>query len=193
MTAYTTLATLKASLGISDSNDDTALQNAINAASQAIDDYTETTFAVTTATTRLFRTDSIYTVWVDQFTDLTTLVVKTGNDGTFPVTLASTDVVAWPYNAEVKGQAYQRLDIISGSIAVSPLRPTVQVTAKWGWTTTPTPVSEACLIKAARLFRRKDSPEGVAGTSDFGVIRISKYEDPDVAMLLSPYCMQSFA
>jgi len=41
---YTTLAELKAALGIEDSVDDTALEAAITAASRMIDDYTERFF-----------------------------------------------------------------------------------------------------------------------------------------------------
>lgn len=185
---YCSLEDLKTRLGIDDTDDDVQLQQAIDAASQAIDNHTGTTFAAGTATTRLFRPYTGYEVWVDPFTDATGLVVKTGTDGTYTTTITSTDITPWPYNGVQRG-AYHRLDVHTGALPYSSAytRPTVQVTARWGYDYVPPDVSEACLIKAAHLFKRKDSPHGVAGTNDFGVVRISKFEDPDVVMLLAPY------
>ena len=45
----------------------------------------------------------------------------------------------------------------------------------------------ATLIQAARLFKRKESPEGVLGGNDFGIVRVGTRVDPDVEMLLAPY------
>jgi hypothetical protein len=44
---------------------------------------------------------------------------------------------------------------------------------------------EAETIYAARLYTRKDSPEGVAGWGELGVIRIR--DDPDLRRLFGPY------
>jgi hypothetical protein len=44
---------------------------------------------------------------------------------------------------------------------------------------------EAEIIYAARLYTRKDSPEGVAGWGELGVIRIR--DDPDLRRLFGPY------
>lgn len=44
-------------------------------------------------------------------------------------------------------------------------------------------VSEAAAIQSARILKRKDSPLGVAGGAEFGVIRLARL-DPDVAMML---------
>jgi hypothetical protein len=183
---YCQLADLKTSLGITDTDDDDALVRAIGAASRAIDQATGTHFYQVTEA-RLYSPLDCYDVWVDRFTSTTGLVVKTGTDGSTWTTVTSTDVVTWPNNAPSRGGAYCRLRVPTGVLPVGYIRPTVQVTASWGWHFVPTAVAEACLIKAAKLFRRKDSPEGVAGTSEFGVVRISRHEDPDVLMLLAPY------
>jgi hypothetical protein len=183
---YTTLAVVKASLGITDTNDDTALGVAITAASRAIDQYTGAQFFTTTEA-RLFEPADCCTVWVDPFATTSGLVVKTGTTGSYTTTVTSTDVVPWPYNAPSKDGAYCKLQIPTGVLPYGYLRPTVQVTATWGYGSVPSAVAEACRLKAARLFRRKNSPEGVAGSSEFGVVRISRFEDPDVAMLLAPY------
>jgi len=42
---------------------------------------------------------------------------------------------------------------------------------------------EAILLMASRLYKRKNSPEGVAGWGDLGVIRIIS-TDPDITRLL---------
>ena len=45
-------------------------------------------------------------------------------------------------------------------------------------------VQQAELLLAARLYKRRQSPEGVAGMNEFGVVRISR-EDWDIKNLLA--------
>jgi hypothetical protein len=63
----------------------------------------------------------------------------------------------------------------------------VQVTAKWGWAAVPEPITQACIIQSSRIFKRYDSPLGVAGFGDLGAIRVSRFLDPDMAQLVEPY------
>jgi hypothetical protein len=51
----------------------------------------------------------------------------------------------------------------------------------------PTAVKQACVIQSSRIFKRLDSPLGVAGFGDMGAIRVGRYLDPDVEQLLMPY------
>lgn len=44
-------------------------------------------------------------------------------------------------------------------------------------------VQEAIILLAARLYKRRQSPEGVAGWGDLGVVRIIT-SDPDISRLL---------
>ena len=44
----------------------------------------------------------------------------------------------------------------------------------------------ATLMLTARLYGRRQSPTGVAGVNDFGVVRVSRV-DPDIASLLAAY------
>jgi hypothetical protein len=190
-TTYVSLPTLKQSLDIDadDATLDELLRRAIEAASQAIDDYTGTTFGVAAGTSaRVYRTNNPYAVWTDPFVDTAGLVVEYGTDGTFPSAVATGDVVTWPDNAAARGRAVLRLDIPTGVLPIRNPRPTVRVTARWGWPTVPAPVAEAALLKAARLYRRKDSPEGIGGNADYGTVRFDVHEDGDVLRLLSPYC-----
>jgi len=44
----------------------------------------------------------------------------------------------------------------------------------------------ACVMHAARYYKRKDSPEGVAGFGEFGPVRVSSF-DPDVERILGRF------
>jgi len=184
--AYTTTALVKASLGIpaATTSEDTAIQAAIDAAEALIDNYTGRTFeTVTEARTYLPRTASV--VDVDDIATASGLVIKTDEDqdGTFETTLTvTTDYVI------VKNAAPFRL--ITNVNRGWPLslygRPTIEVTATFGYgTTVPDNIKQAALLMATRLFQRKASPLGfqAGAISEFGPVRISR-TDPDVAALL---------
>ena len=57
----------------------------------------------------------------------------------------------------------------------------------YGWSSVPVAIKQACIIQASRIFKRLDSPLGVAGFGDLGVMRVSSQLDPDVAQLVSVY------
>ena len=61
----------------------------------------------------------------------------------------------------------------------------VKITGTWGWQQVPPEVTQACLIMATQLFKEKDSPWGMAGVGDLGVIRTS--QSPFLVELLRPY------
>ena len=63
---------------------------------------------------------------------------------------------------------------------------TVRIQGVFGFTPTPIQVTQACVIQASRIFKRLDSPLGVAGFGDMGAIRVGKV-DPDVSMLIRPF------
>jgi Phage gp6-like head-tail connector protein len=48
--------------------------------------------------------------------------------------------------------------------------------------TLPDAAHQACLLHAARLYRRRDSLDGTVGWGDMGVVRIGRV-DPDIAGL----------
>lgn len=49
----------------------------------------------------------------------------------------------------------------------------------------PDNLREATKMLASRLFRRRLSPEGVAGFGDFGAVRVTRV-DPDIEALITP-------
>ena len=192
-----TTANLKTHLGISDSVDDTTLGYAVNSTNKAIVNYCGRNFdkvAEASETARSFPADNSGLCRVDDFWSTLNLVVKTDDngDGTFETTWTiGTDLILEPLNGLVNGQAWPYCRIVGTGTRSFPClvsRPGVQVTAAWGWTATPDDVFEAALIKAARTFKRKSSPEGVlGGLAGSESVRISRFEDPDVVDLLAPY------
>jgi hypothetical protein len=48
-------------------------------------------------------------------------------------------------------------------------------------------VSEAALLQAGRIFRRRDAPFGVAGSPEFGTFQLRAALDPDVKTMLVPF------
>lgn len=195
LTEYASAAELKAALSITHSNDDAEVAIALTAASRAIDNHCGRVFGLEDpAAARYYagRWDHDlcrYVVDINDVQTTTSLVVKTdsANDGTFATTLTlNTDYRLAPYNAGLDGKPWRYLVAESGVVFPTCERG-VEVTAKWGWTTVPTIVKQACLIQAARFFTRKNSPYGVAGSPDMGnELRLLSSLDPDVRVLLQP-------
>lgn len=164
---------------------------AVNAATRWINAYTHRDFNLaTTATARYYDTARDGSVLVDDIGHATiTIATDTAQDGTYATTWVSGDVQATPLGAIDEGEPVTRL-VAVGSNAFPPRssRRTglVKVTARWGWPSVPSDIKLACLIQASRLLKRRDSPEGVLGGNDFGIVRVSA-SDRDVAALLAPY------
>ena len=183
---YILLGELKAMLRINDYVDDELLGSHIEAASRTIDDICHRTFSLdATATARVFHPDSQMVVRIDDVGSLTGFVVKVDEDGTGTFNLTVTDTTAEPLNALAKGTPITKL-VAYETFFPRDVRPTVQVTARWGWPEVPEPVRSACGILAGRLFKRADSLLGVAGFGDLGAITL-RAVDPDVQRMLAPY------
>jgi hypothetical protein len=200
--AYCTLAALKAELKITDTDDDSLLYTAINAASRQIDGHCGWRFWQDSAVqARKFHPDNPGTVYLcddetgDGISTTTGLVVKVDadGDGVFETTLTvDTDYFLEPSNAATRDPAwpYTELHVAPTAAAYFPCgwtRPTVQVTAKFGWPAVPDDVTKACLVQAGQLHKAKDTPFGVAGVSDMGVLRVRSELHPIAKGLLAPY------
>mgnify|MGYP003659615915 CR=1 FL=1 len=192
---YTTLAAVKAALRISDSTDDTLIENSVDAASRLIDGYCMRNFYSVGTATRLFTApDPLYCPVDDIAGTAITIQTSTQADGIFDVTFTVTDYQLEPLNANLDGipWAFDRIravgdfafPMVSASFGEQAL---VKVTAVFGWPAVPKAIEQATILQAARHFKRYDSPLGVAGFGDFGVVRVSRFLDPDVQMLVEPY------
>jgi hypothetical protein len=197
MATYATLAELKARLGIGDTVDDNMLTDALNTASREIEQHTRRIFTATTAgTARVFEATDWWQLDFGDFHDLTTLAtLATDGDGNgvYETTWASTDYELNPVNGDGYPEArpYETIRAIGTHTFPVPAstgavrRHLVQVTGTWGWSAVPAAIKETCLLLAAEGFKAKDSPFGVAGVADFGVIRIR--DNALVARKLAPY------
>lgn len=181
-------------LNLSDTDETFAVESAIESASRDIDRYCGRRFYTdTAATARVFHPTTYYLAHVHDFHTTSGLVIKTdtGNDGTYATTWTTTDYQLEPLNALNDAGETVPYDTIRAVDALTfptgHARPAVQVTAQWGWASTPTPVKTACLMQAAKLFRRRNTPEGIASSPEFGAIRVSVRMDPDAEKLLAPY------
>ena len=185
---YCTLEQIKASAGITDTVDDTLLELAVEAASREIDSATERQFFQTSAT-RIYTPRDSFITEIDDLVSLTTLKTSTAADGTFDETWTSTDYQLEPLNGLAGGievPANQIRAVGDYTFPVSGGEATVQVVGTFGFSSVPTAITQATVILGSRIFKRNDSPLGVAGFGDIGVIRVGRL-DPDVEAMIMPY------
>jgi hypothetical protein len=188
---YCTLAELKASLNISDNVDDTALEAAITAASRMIDDYTERFFyvngSVGSPVTRYYTAVDPYTINIDDITTVSEVASDDNFDRTFGTVWSTTDYMVEPINNPIKGWPYSRVLAIGSYIFPYQLPQSVRIKGVWGFSAVPSEVNMAALIQSSRLFGRRQSPFGIAGSPDLGTIRLFSRLDADVEVLLRPF------
>ncbi|MET9583654.1 phage gp6-like head-tail connector protein [Streptomyces sp. NPDC006539] len=190
---YGDVAALKARLGIEvgDVSRDAALTSALGAASRGIDRACGRRFWLDEQPVqrtfnprgRVVQDPDGARLLVDDIGSIAGLVVQSGAS---TVTSYETS----PDNALLDKQPITGLLLVNGSWGTATNR--IRITAQFGWPVVPDDVAEAALIQAARLYRRKDSPEGVTGSAEWGVVRLSR-RDPDVWNLIEPYILPGFA
>lgn len=191
MTAYATLAQVKAALRITDSVDDTLLEMARVSASDLVDGYTGRTFTTSGTVTRVFAPSDDYVLQTDDIAGTAlTITSSTGADGVFDTTWKTTDYQLEPLNGVSNGQAvpYTRIRAIQDYLwPVAGGEATVRVTGVYGFSSIPLVITQATVLQASRIFTRLQSPLGVAGFGEMGVVRVTRALDPDVAALVEPY------
>lgn len=100
-------------------------------------------------------------------------LVEESNDETTWTTI--TDWRSGPRNEPVQYELHRT----TGRFA-----PYVRVTAPWGYTGgPPAKLIQAIKVRSAALLDRRNSANGIAGEGQFGVSRVSRYDDPDVERL----------
>lgn len=200
---YGSLSDLKAMLNIADTARDTLLTNALTSASRQIDRLCGRRFYADGSTSQRIYSPMRREHWyvdggglmVDDISTATGLIIEEGYQGYTgsPVgtwTDMSNDFVLMPDNAFALGFPVTAMRRAIGIIQDPYIL--VRVTANWGWPAVPDEINMAAEIQAARLYRRKDSPEGVLGNAEWGGIRVSRI-DPDVQALVAPYVKGGFA
>lgn len=190
--AHASLAELKAALRISDATDDTLLTLALDAATELVNAHCGRTFtASVVASTRLFN-PSGRRVEVDDIYNTAGLIVNYG--GTAIVAIVenvSPGYQLLPLNAPGLGEPYTAIDLGStaafGAFWYGQFK--IRVTALWGYSAEiPKSVKQATVLQASRIFSRRQSPYGVAGSPEMGAeLRLLAKVDPDVAVMLSSF------
>lgn len=210
MPAYGTLAELKAEMQKTDTGDDTILQVLLDDATVAINNLCHRPdgfVAHATATTRTFAGQGRAWLYIDECaaidavsvkdspTDTTYVLWVQGTDYTF----ASGDPRFPDFNCVAKGQPYTFLLILPEGEYSTFLNgaytddddcthrvPTVQVTAHWGYATVcPSSIRRACLIQAARWYKKMQSAGADTGANaNLGTLTYGRILDGDIEALL---------
>jgi hypothetical protein len=195
---YATRNQIKSALriGTADTIDDELIDNCAGAASRLIDGFCNRKFwAVGSATVRVYQAEDSFFCSIDDISGTAiTLQTSTNADGVFDTTWSPTDWQLEPLNGNLDGiqWAYDKIRAIGDYLfptvnANYGEQALVKVTANFGWPYVPETITQATIIQASRIFKRYDSPLGVAGFGDMGAIRVSRALDPDVAQLVEPY------
>lgn len=193
---YATVPALKTRLNVGDTNDDSGFTNALSAASRSIEGICGRQFNdAGVASARVYYPDDLASIVVDDFSTTSGLIVAAdfSNGTSYTSIIAAANYQLEPLNGVVDGTPgwpYYRIRAIQTwyplwLTTIGYPRASVQITAQWGWSSVPAPVSEACLILAEETFKMKDAPFGVAGFGEYGAVRVR--ENPKVMALLQRY------
>lgn len=191
--AYASLGDLKLAIRITDAADDTLLQVALDAASSAIDDHCNRTFVASgEPSARVFEPSGGRVETDDFFTTLGLIISVGGTEIPQAIENTRAGYTLYPLNAEANGEPYTSFRYAHFPLSVWPLlgaieRTRATVTARWGYAAAvPAQVRQACILQASRIFARRLSPYGIAGSPEMGSeLRVLAKVDPDVAVLLA--------
>ncbi len=170
---------------------DTTYENAINAASRAIEKFCNRKF-YSTSETRLFDADEPNVLNVPDLLSVTSLKTDEDGDGVYETTWTTGDYQLMPMNANLDNKPYTWIRTRMNGNYTFPISVEggVQIVGSFGNNalgSAPAEIKQACLILASRLAKRKDTPFGVAGTNQFGVMQFVSKVDSDVQNLLAPF------
>ena len=193
-TAYTTLADVKNGLQIEDILDDTAIEAAILTASRQIDEYCQRFFykegTIASPSVRYYTATSPWILEIDDLVSLSAVNTDTGFDTPLQYAQSwniASDIMLEPVNNDKKGWPYTRLLAVGQYVWPYFFPQTCKITGVFGFPEIPYEVQLACKIQASRLFVRKQSPFGIAGSVELGTVRLNSRLDPDVEMLLKTF------
>jgi hypothetical protein len=194
---YATLAQIKSALRIAsgDATDDALLEMAVESASRLIDAYCGRNFILAGTATRYYNTENPYVVQIDDARSITSVETSTGLDGVYDTTWTigtaggQGDAQPEPINDYLGGVVwpYTRIRAIGDYTFPTGPENSIKVTAVFGWPNIPVTVTQATILQSSRIFTRLQSPLGVAGFGDMGIMRVSRGLDPDVVQLVEGY------
>jgi hypothetical protein len=194
---YASLSQIKSALRIAsgDATDDALLEMAVESASRLIDAYCGRNFINAGTATRYYNTENPYVVQIDDARSIAQVQTSTGLDGVYDTTWTlgtaggQGDAQPEPINDYLGGVVWPFTRIRAIGDYTFPTGPenSIKVTAVFGWPNIPVTVTQATILQSSRIFTRLQSPLGVAGFGDMGIMRVSRGLDPDVVQLVEGY------
>lgn len=169
---YTTLAKLKARLGIDDSDHNAMLEAIVTAVSRQIDDECGRRFYATTET-RDYTARRCDEILVDDLLSVTSLSTDDDADGDHETAWDAADYVLGPPNAQLastpKPYWFVRVALSSSRSFPAGVRDGVRIVGSFGHSSaTPAVVEEACLLQCGLAYYARNAPLGTSGSGDFG-------------------------
>lgn len=191
---YCTLAQMRhadvLNISASDTTSDANIELIVEAASRHIDDKTGRHF-YSASETRYYTAADYRLLFIDDLVSVSAMVTDDGGDGTYENTWTTSDYRLLPTNNSlVGGWPYTMIEVKPFGSFIFPqgIRDGVKITGTFGWSATPKPITDACILLSARLYRRWKATFGVAGATSVGQVYMSIPKlDPDVEMLIKPY------
>lgn len=196
---YCDLPEIKQSLTINDEGDNPELELSVEVASRQIDNQCgpgRRFWQDSTVVARTYYPSEARRVFVDDISTTTGLIVKVdeNDDGTFETTLTiNTDFIVEPVNAAAQFpvEPYTSIRLLDGALssfsALSSGRPSVQVTAKFGWVTVPQAIKRATILQARQVFKAIQTQNGLLQqTVDGSVVRMPVI-DPIARLSIEPF------
>lgn len=181
---YITRAQLKAVLEISGTSEDALIDRAVLGASRAIERRSgwPTFWKTATAVTRTIDVVRRVVPVRHSLFSYTKVLLRDGIASTSGFSVAGySDAVLMPEDAIDDGNPANAIRLPWGATFGS--NGTLSVTAVFGWPSVPPDIEMATQMQAHRYYNRKGSPEGVAGSAEWGITRIPPL-DPDVLSIL---------
>jgi hypothetical protein len=194
MVDYITKANFKARHGITVTTNDARIDAHCTAASREVDSMCGRRFDPdSVASARYFFATSCDRVVIDDALEITAVAVDPGGTGLYDTTLTvTTDYLATPLGGIGSNglSGWPTTALLAMGSTWFPLnqRPSVKVTAKWGWTAVPADIVEATYLIAHRLYYEVAVPSGVTSPNvEFGLPGSPLQRPYTVERLLRPF------
>jgi hypothetical protein len=196
---YTSVEELKDRLGIpaTDTTSDFQLLGAVESGAKAVEQYCGR-FFYQMPDTRTYMPYNIYELPVDDIVSISSLAIDRDGDGIFEETWTQGVDYQLAYAPGQFAQLswgeprpFTLIRVINSGVTFPYIwefstANRVQVTGVFGWPSVPQGVRQAAMQTSAEVFKLKDSPFGLAGTSEFGLVRVPK-QNPYIVKLLCTY------
>jgi hypothetical protein len=187
-TLYVSRDELKDTLELAGTYADADIDLACEAASRAVDGYTDSRFYPTTETR--YYTACVYDthISIDDAVSVSSVAVDTDGNGSYDQTwVEDTDFYLDPPNSALVGHPKRRIELRSQAGRTFPSYTRgIKVVGSFGWAETPAQVRQAARILASRFLKRsRETPYGIqVVTGDAVALARLGRIDPDVAFLL---------